>query len=248
MMEVLNLADAWEDHVTRVLADRDDAAEIHGSDLHACAFALHQRVHGEAQMPFDQSSFANFERGHAYETRLHDAIVEYAKPRGFEVSHGRKVTYRGIVGNLDWTIERDGKVVATIDLSTTASKLPEVKYGHALKSAFYALAVGADQFCEWVFCIGFGGKIVAQQPHWFSLDEEAIDGVTWRDAVHAAIEDVQMLVARRDAPIPEPPTDPFDGRPETWRCGKRDKNGVGTSYCRAKCPKNAAYDDDRLPE
>jgi hypothetical protein len=243
---MIDLAQAWDNHVAVVLADRDDPTELHASDLHSCDFALHQRVHGTPQLPFDDGSFANFERGHAYETRLHDAIVAYAVPLGLSVTHGREVTYRGVKGNLDWTLERDGKVLATIDLSTTASSTPDWKYGHALKSAFYAVATGADRFCEWVFCFGFGGKIVAQEAHWFNLDD-TFRGVTWRERVHNAIDQAFALIDR-ESTAPEPPYDPVDDEYETWRCGKvSKKTGVGTSYCRARCPLNAAYIAAEIP-
>jgi hypothetical protein len=43
----------------------------------------------------------------------------------------------------------------------------------------------------------------------------------------------------------------MDDEPETWRCGKVAKTGKnagkGTSYCRARCPRNAAYDAQNEP-
>ena len=143
-------------------------------------------------------------------------------------------------GNLDWTLERDGITIATIDLSTTAARSPEWKYGHALKSAFYAMAVGADHFCEWVFSIGMAGKVTAQQAHWFALSD-VVDGSSWRDRVEDAITR-KLTIDAIAQPIPEPPIDPINGAQETWRCGKvSSKTGVGTSYCSAQCPRNAAW-------
>jgi hypothetical protein len=246
MKPLLDLDAAWDAHVAVVLADRDAPEELHASDLWQCPLALQKRVQGEPQLPHDDGSFANFERGLAYETRLDAAIRAYAEPLGFEVTHGGKCEYRGIVGNLDWTLARNGKIEAIVDLSTTAFSKPDWKYGHALKSAFYAIASGCETFCEWVFCIGHGGKIVAQQPFWFNVNNE-FNSFTWRDLVEDAI-----TAAKADSEFSEPwpaipPTDPRTGELETWRCGKVGKNGVGTSYCRARCSRNAAYTPEEIP-
>lgn len=228
----IDLNEAWERHVATVLSDRDDEHRIHGSDLHSCDFALWQRLHGVEQIPNDDGAFANFERGHAYENRVHDAILAYAIPLGYVVTRGREVDEDGIVGHLDFVLEKDGKPVAVIDATTTASKSTAWSYGHTLKSAFYAVAIGADTFCEWVFSIGFGGKINAHEPHWFSLDDEFLD-MTWRDIVFTERDLAKAVAARTTAPPASPPIDPLTGEAEAWRCNK--------GYCRARCDYNVRF-------
>ncbi len=239
----IDLDAAFEAHVASVLADRDAPEELHASDLHACAFALHQRVHGKPRLPFDADTFAMFERGHAYESRVDEAIGARAEIDGLHVTHGEVVKHEGIVGNVDWVLYDRGleppyhpRALAVIDLSTTAGKTADWKYGHALKSAFYAVAVGAPRFCEYVLRIGFGGVIKEQRAHWFDLDEE-FDGETWRYRVDFAILRAKGIAGSDDAPFTVPPYDPIDRELEAWRCGKP---GSGKSYCQcATCPMNA---------
>lgn len=239
----IDLTKVWEAHIESVLSPRDDGTILHASDLHSCAYALHQRLSGVAQLPFGEGTFAAFERGHQVEARLHETLVDYAEPFGLFVLRGETVEYEGIVGNLDFVLydegNRPGEALAIIDLSTTAAKTPDWKYGHALKSAFYAVAKGCDTFCEWVFCFGFGGLVMAQKAHWFSLDEPVPGMVsTWRESVAAAIGLMDRVAGASVSPPPEPPVDPLSGELETWRCGKP---GSGKSYCQARCPRNAAY-------
>ncbi len=259
MIAPIDLTAVAEEHRARVLADRDDPAELHASDLQSCDTALWQRTHDREQLPLDDDSFANFERGHAYETRLFEALEAYADANSFVVHRGQKVEYHGIIGNVDFMLyDGTGKLLAVIDPTTTASNKTDWKYGHALKSAFYAVATGAPMFCEWVTCIGFAGKIVAQEAHWFSLDDEAPpleDGTvqTWRERVESAITHIKLMADARGPSDdePGPPFDPVKGELETWRCGKvvnhRDGTQSGFSYCRAKCPKNAAYVMSEIP-
>ncbi len=70
--------------------------------------------------------------------------------------------------------------------------------------------------------------------------------MSWRDRVAAAIHATKRT-AGGPAPQPHPPFDPLTGELETWRCGRVGKNGIGTSYCRAQCPKNAAYTNGDIP-
>lgn len=249
---MIDLTAAWNEHKARVLEPRDDGTILHASDLHACSFALHQRLSGVAQLPFDDDTFANFERGHAYEGRVAEAIRAYAIPRGYSVTHGEEVLHEGIVGNLDWVLYEAGhydafagvnapeKAVAVIDLSTTAKKTPDWSYGHALKSAFYAVAKGCDRFCEMVLCIGFGGKVTAVGEHWFNLSDLVPNTTrTWHEAVLTAICNLDELQEQVQVPT-TPPLDPISGEVEAWRCGKK----AGVSYCQARCPMNRAYDAD----
>lgn len=239
----IDLSAVWEAHKAAVLAPRDDGTVLHASDLHACAYALHARLSGVPSLPFDDGSFANFERGHQVEQRLYAPLMRYACKKGV-VTRGEEIVHEGIVGNLDFVLydgfQDEAKPVAVIDLSTTASKSPDWKYGHALKTAFYAVAKGCDTFCEWVFCFGFGGLVTAQKAHWFSLDDKVPvpnnPGLTWREAVAASIKRAKEVGAM--AQLENPPIDPLTGELEAWRCGKP---GSGKSYCQARCPRNAAY-------
>lgn len=242
----IDLAKAWTHHVGEVLADRDPH-RISGSDLHGCDYAFWTRYNGEVQLPYDGSSFSAFERGHAYETRCFDAVHAYLlsrSPVNLNVTRWEStpLVHDGIEGHPDLLLrDADGTIIATIDPTTTASKFTEWKYGHALKSAFYAMALGCDTFCEWVFSIGFGGNILAQEAHWFSLGDIpfASTGLTWRDLVELSSAHVKAVSSLSDAPNPPmPPIDPTDGTQEAWRCGKP---GSGKSYCRALCPRNAQY-------
>jgi hypothetical protein len=243
MIAPIDLNAVWEAHKAAVLAPRDDGTVLHSSDLHSCAYALHNRLTGVPSLPFDDGTFANFERGHAVEGRIEPTLLAYAYDHGFTLSRGEEVSHEGIVGNLDFVLYDVLKPVAIIDLSTTAKKTPDWQYGHALKSAFYAVAKGCDVFCEWVICFGFGGTITAQQAHWFSLDDEATPGRTWRQAVAEAIIEKKMIAGMLEPPYAQPPTNPLDGQPEAWRCGKA---GSGKSYCQAQCPRNAAYTEAPL--
>ena len=237
----INLTDVWQTHKASVLAPRDDGKSLHASDIHSCDYALYQRLRGAPQLPLDDGSFANFERGHAVEARIAETLDAYVRNHhpGHTITHGEQVTHEGIVGHLDFVLRDEKNVpVAVIDVTTTASKLTDWKYGHAIKSAFYAVALGCEAFCEWVFCFGFGGIVTAQQAHWFSIsDQSPTTGASWRDLVYASISMKRTLLHTTVAPKAEPPLDPFEG-PENWRCGKP---GSGKSYCQCKCPRNAAW-------
>lgn len=228
----IDLNAAWDAHRIDVLADREPS-RISGSDLHGCDRALWTRYAGEPQLPYDNASFSSFERGHAYENRIWDAVKAYAATlEGFSVVRSADtLTFDGVEGHPDFLLFKDKKLVAVIDPTTTASKFSDWKYPHALKSAYYAVALGCETFCEWTFCIGFGGNILKNEPHWFSLDEAPYaDGVTWRERVMASIAHAKAVVALAAAPAPIPPTDPTDGSSELWRCQK--------GYCRSVCPAN----------
>ncbi len=229
---------AWKAHVARVLADRGDEDRLHGSDLHSCDFALWQRLRGVEQLPNDDGSFGNFERGHAYEARAHEALVAHYVARGFSVTRGEEIEYDGIVGHLDFAIYEADKDApcAIVDATMTASKTTEWSYAHALKTAFYAVAKGGVPFAEWVFRIGFGGVILGSEVHEFRLDDHLAGGLTWREHVAAAIAEKQLIAASPIEPEARPPIDPLDDEEESWRCGKP---GSGKSYCRARCELNA---------
>lgn len=232
----IDLNAAWNEHRTRVLSDRDEPDELHASDLAGCATAVHQRINLVPQLPNDDGSFANFERGFAYEERVAEALRAYVIPRGLTLSHGEQVTHDGIVGNIDFVIYAEdgaswgGTPQAVVDVTCTAGKNADWGYSHALKTAFYAVAKGCDDFAEFVFQIGFGGVIKDVGAHWFSLDEDYL-GQTWRERVAEAVLELQMLAASPSAPAePRPPWNPKDSEYETWRCNK---------YCRAsRCPLN----------
>ena len=59
-------------------------------------------------------------------------------------------------------------------------------------------------------------------------------GGDFESAIDAALE-----LRHAPAPDPVPPYNPLDRAHEAWRCGRQ---GTGKSYCRARCPRNAAYD------
>ena len=226
----------WTAHQERVLAPRGDELFPHMGDLHSCDYATWSRLQGEAPLPYDDDTFANFERGHAIEARLFDALKLHFTD--YTVIHGAEIEYEGILGHLDFQLFDDAdRCVAVIDVSTTAAKSPDWKYGHALKSAGYAIAVGAPVFIEWVFSVGFGGKIVAQKAHVFDTKE-------WTTNVRVSVARVNALVAAEDAPEMQPPFDPLANEYETWRCGKP---GSGKSYCQnASCSRNARLSADGL--
>lgn len=187
------------------------------------------------RLPFDEDTFANFERGHAIEARLYEALkLHFAE---YVVVHGHEIEYEGIIGHLDFMlIDAADRHAAVIDVSTTAAKSPDWKYGHALKTAGYAVATEARTFVEWVFCVGFGGKIVAQKAHVFETKE-------WTANVRVAVARVKALAESEVAPEPEPPFDPLAKERELWRCGKP---GSGKSYCQTVCPRNARLSADSL--
>lgn len=234
----IDLIAAWDAHKAEVLADRDPH-RISGSDLHGCDRALWNRYNGGEQLPYTNASFASFERGLAYEPRFFDAFSKEAEKTGLRLvwDKDRKVTHDGVEGHPDFTLYRGDELVAVIDPTTTASNGSDWSYGHALKSAFYAVALGVDLFAEFVVCIGFGGNILKVEPHWFDLrDESPIEGpdgpLTWREAVTVELARAKAVAALKAVPEAIPPTDPLDGTVEKWRCVK--------SYCRdATCPANA---------
>ncbi len=234
------LYEAWTDHVAVVVGPRGDEDRIHGGDLHGCDFALWQRLRGVAELDPDDGAFTMWERGHAYEARVHEALVAYYVKRGYAVTRGEEVEYEGVVGHIDFAIyDHDSDTpVAIVDCTTTAGKTTDWGYGHALKSAFYAVAKGAPEFFEWVIRIGFGGTIAGYEIHRFRLDDVASDGVSWRERVALAIAQKKAVAALTSPPDAAPPVDPKDFEQETWRCGKP---GSGKSYCRARCDYNARW-------
>jgi hypothetical protein len=225
----------WTDHVNLVLSERAPLA-LSISDLWSCDRALWDRLQGNEQFPRSMSTFSAFERGHAYENRLWEALDQ----SDLTVSrYTGIVKLEGIVGHPDFVVYEDDATgtpqpYAIIDATTTASKYPELKFPHALKTMAYAMAEGLEVGCEWIVSIGFGGNILAMQDHWMHLDEEAMGtGKTWREWVTARITHVKALSLASEAPEPVPPIDPTDGAPEAWRCAK---------YCdNAACPVNGQH-------
>jgi len=222
----ISLEAAWQSHRDRVLGPRGDEHRLHMSDLHACDYATWQRIAGIPPLPFDDGAFAMFERGLAIESRLLDALTQKFSPE-YEVRFGLECEINGVIGHIDFALYKNGEPFAVIDATTTAAKTPEIKYGHALKSAAYALAIGAPFFAEWVFCYGFGGTIVAQEEYWFVTEP-------FTKPVMDRIHFLNSLSVFSDEPKQKPPIDPATGEPEYWRCGKN-----GKSYCNAICPRNA---------
>jgi hypothetical protein len=230
-----NLAKVWDDHVAVVLSDRDPLS-LSMSDLWGCDRALWDRLHGHPRFPRNMGTFSAFERGHAYENRLWEALDQ----SDLTVSrYTGIVKLEGIVGHPDFVVYEDDATgtpqpYAIIDATTTASKYPELKFPHALKTMAYAMAEGLEVGCEWIVSIGFGGNILAMQDHWMHLDEEAMGtGKTWREWVTARITHVKALSLASEAPEPVPPIDPTDGAPEAWRCAK---------YCdNQACPANGQH-------
>jgi hypothetical protein len=242
---LIDLDAVWDRHVQNVLTDSEEDGrnprKLSASDLHSCDFALYERLRGEPQIPRNMATFSAFERGHAYEARIWMALSDFVKAQGpeypYAVSRAPQTFLDGISGHPDFllTDKASGTVVACIDPTTTASKFADWKYGHALKSASYAMALGCEVFCELVICIGFGGNILQQKAHWFHLDDKA-EGLqepwaskTWRQLVEASVAHKQAVVALTEAPEPVPPLDPMDLSREGWRC---------KAYCDTVCPNN----------
>jgi hypothetical protein len=249
---MIDLEAVWDHHVLDVLTDSEEDGrnprKLAASDLHSCDFALSERLRGAQQIARTMATFSAFERGHAYEDRIWKALRAFVLASegklGYSVERAATTSLEGITGHPDFTVidNATGEIVAVIDPTTTASKFADWKYGHALKSASYALALGCDQFCEWVFCIGFGGNILQQKAHWFNLDDVAltpggkpmadeIAGTTWRQRVILAVSHKKATASLPAGASPDtvPPFDPIDGEPEAWRC---------KGYCDTVCPRN----------
>lgn len=220
-----NLDAILEHHKRSVLAERDDGTVLHASDLHSCDFALWQRLHGVEQLPHDDSAFTNFERGLSIEQRIHPSFFEVLCAEGFRVEYQPEINYAGIEGHPDFIVYQDGSAICSVDIYTSA-KGTEWNYGHALKNAFYSIGRSAPVFCEWVWHIGFAGKIITTKQHWFYTKD-------WVAVVDEAIDQKTALAAQDDPPEALPPIDPRSLERETWRCEK--------GYCRARCDFNARY-------
>lgn len=229
--EPLDLTATIEKHIVRVGEDRGDSLQLHSSDLSGCDYATYQRIHGEKQLPFDEDSISSFVAGHAFEAWFAEA---FDMP-GFTVVRGGEVVTDGIIGHPDIRFERDGKTLAVIDITSTKAKEPEWKKSHALKTADYALSLGAPHFAELVICLGFG-KVTGWRVHWFETVDWAEDVLKARDRLKA--------MAASDSPPPMEPPAEEDGTPGTWRCGKP---GSGKSYCQANCAKNARLTEKNQP-
>ena len=215
----IDLGAAYDRWYSRIGADRGDEGVLHASDVGGCFYATYTRLAGMPQIPKDEDSRAAFLMGFAVEDYVGGALAAFTA-QGYVVTKGREIAHRGLVGHLDYDLEKDGKCVAVIDVRTTKSKFLEVKHDHALKSAFYADHLGAEWFCEWVFSLGFG-KIVAQKAFWLRTAD-------YQAEIDANVMKLHGLTSEHsDAPPIEPP------RGETWRCDK--------GYCDAPCIRNARY-------
>ena len=234
---MLDLDRVWERFVSAHLNDRDAPNEIHASDLAACRYAVWQRLNGIPQLPATLMDLENFTRGLAYEGLLHDYLVAEALAQGHALTHGERVEHLGVIGNLDWVEYHGDFPLATYDLSVPRTVEPRWKGGHALKSAFYALAKGVSTFVEVVISMPSNfpnakePKLPRFAAHRFDVDE-VFDGMTWRERVETAAAEVTALPGAI-APPQDPPIDILDGKPQDWLC---------KSYCRARCSKNARYD------
>ena len=224
----------WSRFEQTMIAPRGDEDRLHGSDLLACDRATWLRLQGEPTLPFDGDSIAQFMMGHAVEAYVTGAL-DHLAAEGYTITRGREVEYRGSVGHVDvdlelWPYGGDvSEAVAVLDVRTTKAKEPEPKDAHVLKSAFYAVALGAPHFAEWVFCLGFG-KIAKSACFWFETEK-------YRARVEEAIDRLEA-VAGGELPEAEPPTG------MEWLCGKP---GSGTSYCRANCWRNARLVQEEVP-
>ncbi len=195
---------------------RGDELELHASDVSGCRYATALRIGGSPTMPRDEASKGVFALGHAVEALLTDAFAPL-RADGWTVTRGREVNYRGIVGHIDYDLEREGMKIV-VDVTTTKAKTTDYKMTHALKSAVYALAIGAPMFAEVVCRLGFGTLADAQW-HWFSTADYA-------PRIEAAIDELLALRAagaKGELPVCEPPPG------EQWRC---------RAYCDALCPRN----------
>jgi hypothetical protein len=202
--------------------DRGDEHVLHASDLGGCLFATYLRLKGEAQMPFDDDSRDAFLMGFAVEDYVGAALAEFIA-QGYVVTKGREIVHEGLVGHLDYDIsDPAGNVLAVIDVRTTKAKALEVKHDHAVKSAFYAKALGAPVFAEWLFSLGFG-KVTGNRAVWLTTADYADEIATMIPQLHAIRDGAEPAV--------EPP------RNETWRCEK---------YCSAPCPRNLRYDPEMV--
>lgn len=220
--------------------DRGDEHRLHGSDLGGCDYATYLRLQGNARLPFDEDTIARFFTGHMVENYVVKAVKKFEESGPhIVVRHGHVIDYKGIVGHLDLDITGpSGNGIAVIDVRTTRGKV-EPQYSHVLKSAFYADAIGADTFCEWVFKVTFG-KIAPPVAFWFET-------VQWLDALYSRIDTLKKLEFDGLVPAIEPPVqyrwsgEAFEatGGLETWRCEK---------YCNAICPRNALVTPDELAE
>jgi hypothetical protein len=219
----IDLGAAYDRWYSRIGADRGDEGVLHASDVGGCFYATYTRLAGMPQIPKDEDSRAAFLMGFAVEDYVGGALAAFTA-QGYVVTKGREIAHRGLVGHLDYDLEKDGKCVAVIDVRTTKSKFLEVKHDHALKSAFYADHLGAEWFCEWVFSLGFG-KVSAQKAFWLRTADyldEIEPTVRYLNEMAQLLNDAEEIVPRQEPP-----------RGETWRCDK--------GYCDAPCFRNAKY-------
>ncbi len=192
---------------------RGDEHLLHMSDISGCRYATALRIGGSPVMPKDWATKLTFATGFAAEEYF-VGLFAPLRADGWIVTKGREVAYRGVVGHIDYDLEREGMKIV-VDVTTTKAKTTDYKMTHALKSAGYALAIGAPMFAEVVIALGFGTiKEVAW--HWFSTADYAA-------RIDAAIDGLLALRDSGELPLMAPP----EG--EEWRC---------RAYCDALCPRN----------
>jgi len=223
MKPPIDLGELYARFADKIGADRGDEHRLHASDLGSCLYATHLRLKGEPRLPFDQDSLDRFYMGHMVEKFVFGAF------EGYSFTAGDVIDHRGIIGHLDLYGDVTTATVV-VDISTTRAKESKPQYSHTLKTAFYADAKGCEQFCEWVFRIGYGGKVLPPVAYWFET-KDFLATIDERVKVLQAIEFDGLV------PAIEPPvqmnwngaTFVPSGGLETWRCAK---------YCNAPCPRN----------
>jgi len=229
MIALADLQAAVEAHVARVGEPRGDERRLHSGDLSECQYALWLRLQGEPQLPFTKDSIDAFVSGHAFEDWFREAFTSIGA-LGYSIVFGGEVEHEGFIGHPDVRFELDGKTMVVLDISTTKAANTEWKRSHALKTADYALALGAPHFAELVVSLGFG-VVKSWDVHWF-------DTADWIADVTEARAMVRDTAARTSPPPAEPPPD------MEWKCGRP---GSGKSYCQAaSCHRNARLESKEV--
>ena len=229
MKPPIDLDKLYADFVATIGSDRGDEHRLHGSDLGGCDYATYLRLKGEPRMPFDDDTIHRFYMGHMVEKYVAGAI-QVLEDQSYVVKIGNVIDSHGVIGHLDFEVIGGGHH-SVIDVTTTRGKEAKPMYSHALKSAFYAEAVDADRFCEWVFKIGYGGKVQAPVAYWFDT-EDFLKIIDDRVKVLQAIEFDGLVPA-----IEPPQKREWDGTMFVLKPGERD-TWKCRAYCNAPCPRN----------
>lgn len=218
---VIDLQSARQGWLAAVDAPRGDEHLPHFSDLTGCPRDIFLRLRGDARLPMPR-----FIIGHAVEEYAAQQLAANLSA-GMAVRRAREIEWTGIIGHIDLEIvdTETEKVLMVVDVSTTARKGdPQPNDGHTLKTAAYAAAVGAPDFCEWVFKLGFDGgriDIIDDAMHFFRTEDFLVQVLERREMLHGV-----MAALKGEAPPPaeEPP------EWAEWKC---------RAYCNAAtCSKN----------